>query len=606
MPTPTTLFATDDVGRMMKLQQHELSRYEFEIWFEYTRASMDQVREGAMLAVQNFATHGEKVHLSVLEVTALEPVHYALGDNPTGYPGFVMEAARNAAQDWTSQEYRSEEDTTIIRCTAIPTNIEFVQDLSGSSTNGPKIQSESNMPMIGADVRLLSHEMTERVVNRDMDKNQIGIAPMGKWIRDDRVKLLVSVEDLLKVHFGIFGFTGAGKSNLVSTMIADVLPQLPNSKVVLFDLMGEYGTLLIDRLNEIDDTYIICLGERSLPEPVFRTINQDRKYENSDLRAAANHLVNFFLLPKDLVPHKRMLIPAYMKLIQQKKIRVFSDAHNPVVDDVCDTNTERNPWAGRTPNRGPYNAITTIVRYVFGRYYKKNTPLTSKLAASLKTELEQSLEGRNAQYRTDFDNVIRYLDQIARPRQVLHCAITLPDILDILDTESSSLIIVISHDPSELRRFSQRLGENTYERRRQTGRITPIVSFIFDEADEFIPREASGSYADSKAIAETLARRGRKFGLGLGIATQRIRYLDTNIMAQPHTYFVSKLPRRTDRTGVADAFGISDEMLRATFTFQPGNWLLVSHDATGLRAVPVPISAANANDRIIKYLQNLP
>jgi uncharacterized protein len=76
-------------------------------------------------------------------------------------------------------------------------------------------------------------------------------------------------------------------------------------------------------------------------------------------------------------------------------------------------------------------------------------------------------------------------------------------------------------------------------------------------------------------------------------------------MAQPHTYMVSKLPRRTDREAVAEAFGMSDEILRQTFTFQAGDWLLVSHDATGLKAVPIPIHAQDANQRIIAYLQQL-
>src|SRR5205823_2311956 len=67
---------------------------------------------------------------------------------------------------------------------------------------------------------------------------------------------------------------------------------------------------------------------------------------------------------------------------------------------------------------------------------------------------------------------------------------------------------------------AKRLGEAVYESRRQTGLIDPLVSFIFDEADEFIRREGTGSYAESAEIAETLARRGRKFGLGLGMATQ--------------------------------------------------------------------------------------
>ncbi|MGF1496771.1 MAG: hypothetical protein ACFB8W_08095 [Elainellaceae cyanobacterium] len=45
----------------------------------------------------------------------------------------------------------------------------------------------------------------------------------------------------------------------------------------------------------------------------------------------------------------------------------------------------------------------------------------------------------------------------------------------------------------------------------------------------------------------TLARRGRKFGLGIGISTQRIANLDVNTLAQSHTYFVSKLPRQYAR-----------------------------------------------------------
>ena len=60
-------------------------------------------------------------------------------------------------------------------------------------------------------------------------------------------------------------------------------------------------------------------------------------------------------------------------------------------------------------------------------------------------------------------------------------------------------------------------------------------------------------------------------------------------MAQPHTYFISKLPRMSDRQAVAEAFGVSEELLNQTFKFKKGQWLLMSHDATGLEAIPVPV-----------------
>ena len=99
-----------------------------------------------------------------------------------------------------------------------------------------------------------------------------------------------------------------------------------------------------------------------------------------------------------------------------------------------------------------------------------------------------------------------------------------------------------------------------------------------------------------------LARRGRKFGIGIGIATQRTRYLNTSIMAQPHTYLVGKLPRKMDREVVQEAFGFSDEVLKQTFKFTKGDWLLASYDATGLTGVPIPIHAENANNRIKEAL----
>jgi len=38
-------------GVLMKIEEDEHSRYRFEVWFEYTRRAMNEIREGTMLAV---------------------------------------------------------------------------------------------------------------------------------------------------------------------------------------------------------------------------------------------------------------------------------------------------------------------------------------------------------------------------------------------------------------------------------------------------------------------------------------------------------------------------------------------------------------------------
>jgi uncharacterized protein len=131
------------------------------------------------------------------------------------------------------------------------------------------------------------------------------------------------------------------------------------------------------------------------------------------------------------------------------------------------------------------------------------------------------------------------------------------------------------------------------------------LSFSRDKFDHLYTsraHNASDSQKHTKAAIMTLARRGRKFGLGIGIATQRIANLDVNTLAQPHTDFVSKLPRQYDRQAIADAFGISEDMFRQTFKFKKGDWLLASYDATGLEAIPIPIHTEDANQRIIDFV----
>jgi len=167
-------------------------------------------------------------------------------------------------------------------------------------------------------------------------------------------------------------------------------------------------------------------------------------------------------------------------------------------------------------------------------------------------------------------------------------------------------MIFQAHDPDALREFAAMLAGIVYESRRKTGQIKPLVSFIFDEADEFIPGQATNdSQRSTKAAAMTLARRGRKFGLGIGIATQRIANLDVNTLAQPHTYFISKLPRAYDRQTIASAFGISEDMFRQTFKFKKGDWLLASYDAAGLEAIPIPIHTEDADKQVLSFVERI-
>ncbi|MFB3852592.1 MAG: ATP-binding protein [Vicinamibacterales bacterium] len=594
------MFVKDMEGTLMELAEAPETRYRYVIWFDYTRQAINEIQEGTLVAVPNFASDARVRRHSVLEVATILPTHYAMQGGVGGYPGFVVEAARSAAEDWESQDSESTEDTTKIRVVAIPTNLEIVEELDGE----PTISTESNIAMVGAKVRILDTHYSNLVANNGIDKKEKNLTVIGTMVRDKDVEILLRIEELYRTHFAIFGFTGVGKSNLLSTIVSKVMNDATEPlKLVFFDLMSEYTALLLDQLlSDKVHGRILTLGRHTLPEGLFRHINQLPRAPS--LEQATQQLLQYTLLPKALVSKRDLFRRGLQDLVSSNRIRCFEDAQSLTVYDLFFT--DQTPWAKerRGPNLGKRaEVIKGVLRATMRGGNYKETTFTPELAKSIREKLEESLNA-DSTFADDYQMILgRLRDLETATAERLAAGVTLQQIIeDLNDSSHPSLWVIQSHDPHELRSFSKKLGEDLYEQRRQGGIIDPLVSFIFDEADEFIRREATGSYAESAEIAQTLARRGRKFGLGVGIATQRIRYLDTNIMAQPHTYFISKLPRLSDRQAVAEAFGVSEELLNQTFKFKKGHWLLISHDATGLEAVPVPIAAPNANDRLADWL----
>lgn len=601
------MFAKDPTGKtvtgtLMSVEEDPNSRYRLEIWFDYTRQIMNTLSEGAMVAVPNFYLdpHDRRCEWSsVLEISTVLPIHYAIAQNQTGFPGFLVEAARSAGQDWVDQEAESTDDTTKVRCIAIPTNLMI--DDSG------EIREEEGLPMVGHPAYLLDTDMTERLANLGIDRERDDAVVIGPLIRDDQVQVYLRVEEALRTHFAIFGFTGAGKSNLLSTFIATLMSRPENRapvKMVIFDLMGEFSILLMDLLVRLPHARLLAVGPETLPDSVLKVYEAPPHDDRAQLISyAARDLTRTSLYPKGLKGRRDEFISAFIDLLRNGKIRVWQERERSIGQFVAEHREECT--------RGNMGNAAQNVRDLLDQLERDFAEVAFSAEAAERA-VQEIIHVRNNLSGATANNNLRKLERLLReevaadrPRAPQGCRVTIPKIVERLNNEEgSSLIVVQAANPDALRDFACMLGNAIYENRRRTGQISPLVSFVFDEADEFIPLnyDRDSSYARSSAIAMTLARRGRKFGLGIGIATQRVTYLNTSIMAQPHTYFISKLPRRSDRERVCEAFGISEEMFRQTFKFRKGNWLLVSHDATGLDAVPLPIKTNNADERILAWL----
>ena len=68
----------DIKGILVKIEPNENTRYLYEIWFPYTLDYINRIKEGRFLIVQNFTNPKEGYHYSILEITYIEPIHYAV------------------------------------------------------------------------------------------------------------------------------------------------------------------------------------------------------------------------------------------------------------------------------------------------------------------------------------------------------------------------------------------------------------------------------------------------------------------------------------------------------------------------------------------------
>jgi hypothetical protein len=182
--------------------------------------------------------------------------------------------------------------------------------------------------------------------------------------------------------------------------------------------------------------------------------------------------------------------------------------------------------------------------------------------------------------------------------------LTVEDAVNLLRGETRLLCLSVV-DPETIKELALNLSNEVLSQRKREFRVDPLVLFVFDEAQEFVPAydQARGVERECTERIEKLMRQGRKYGVGTCLATQRIAYLNTNALQQLHTYFVGPLPRPYDRSLVSNTFTIDQGILEKTLEFAPGEWLLSSYIATGMENVPIFIKADNAENEIVEFLR---
>ena len=75
---------------------------------------------------------------------------------------------------------------------------------------------------------------------------------------------------------------------------------------------------------------------------------------------------------------------------------------------------------------------------------------------------------------------------------------------------------------------------------------------LCEEAHSYIPREAGSQYEGTRKSMERIAKEGRKYGVGLGVVSQRPHELSETVLSQCGTYICLRITNPDDQSYVRD------------------------------------------------------
>lgn len=443
-------------------------------------------------------------------------------------------------------------------------------------------------PLTGTSAHLLSPEATKEFVCVD-DGAEVGT------LRGYGIPFTVRIPDLIRYHTGIFGFTGVGKSNLVSSLIRKALEEMPKLRVVIFDVSGEYVVNLIDKMGKGS----ILTTEREIIE-------------------GPEGLSSSQIIPETL--ENSLGGP---RVIQ----RAIADLHGRGAVRRLDLSTTRTAdptiglvvrllsgivEKGETGVTGASVALTGVGELMEEHKLDESTRLRD-MADDAKAKLIELLEGFRASVHEKSSNakeaeaLIAFIENPPpnKRRAEENPVATGPEDLahEVLTAPKSNVIVVYCPDPRDARDAASRYIWRLLDMKKK-GHSDVNVLTVLDEAQEFIPdRTKKEDFTEMSSIAvEALLRQGRKYRAGCWLSTQRVAHLNVNALQQLHSYFASTLPRLYDRMVVADAYSLEYEVLDRLAELEVGEWLFVSYKASKMRNVPVFIKAENNEDHLVRHL----
>jgi DNA helicase HerA-like ATPase len=344
---------------------------------------------------------------------------------------------------------------------------------------------------------------------------------IGSLTQNAAIPASVSIQELVTRHFAVVGSTGVGKTTSVSMLLRKCLENRKNLRILILDPHNEYKRHFPDNAIALDSDNL------ELPFWMFRfeemvdIIYSGKKANTDEIEAlyevikSAKGRFSMVAAPQAGAPASALRRPI---AVEGGSI----SADTPIPYRVSDALAIIDEWSGKLDQRYPRSDLR-----------------------ALKQRLETL--SRDPRYRFMFgkftvdDNITKILGRIFRV-PTMGAPVTVVQMAGLPNEVVNAVVSVLARMAFEIAMWSG----GGYE-----------IAVVCEEAHRYIPSDQSQAFGPTRAAIGRIAKEGRKYGVSLGVVTQRPSELDATVLSQCSTMFAMRLANENDKAIVRGAVGAS-------------------------------------------------
>lgn len=343
----------------------------------------------------------------------------------------------------------------------------------------------------------------------------------GKAIRlgtiyPTKVPALAHADNLLSRHFAVLGSTGTGKSSAVALLIHRIVERLPNGHILILDPHNEYAAAFRDVGVHFDPTTL------SLP---YWLMNLEEHIEVFIGPHGGERQVEIDIL-------KRSLLAARKKNTRFSSGRITVDT--PVPYKLTDLLDELDTQMGRLEKPEKHLPFLRLKHKI----------------EELRSDDRYSFMFSGMLINDSFADIISRLLRMpsdGRPVSTLDLSGVPSDIVDVV----VSLLCRMVFDFA----LWSRKGDSA----------RPLL-LVCEEAHRYVPRHQNARFDSARRVLERIAKEGRKYGVALGLVSQRPSDISESVLSQCGTIISMRMNNERDAAFVASALPEGSEAFLASIS----------------------------------------